>query len=91
MDEITYDDIKREFSPTDLAAYNNLCRSFVEMAEGKTTTQLWDLAQDPSDFRTILDQIHAIRFKYSFLQNCAPFFKVWRPNPQTGVREELTW
>ena len=90
VSEISYSDIEREFSKDDLAKYNSLCRRFVELTDGKNNIELWNMVQDPSELRTILDDIHALRDKYDFLKG-GTFFKVWRLDPNTNQYEEMCW
>lgn len=90
MSEITYGDIEREFSKDDLSKYNSLCKRFVELTDGKNNIELWNMVQDPSELRTILDDIHALREKYDFLKGYM-FFKVWRLNPNSNQYEEMCW
>ena len=90
MGEITYDDIKRLFSKADLAKYDSLCGEFVALTGNKTNIQLWDMAQYPSKLRLVLDEIQALRQKYTFLKGSV-FFKVWRANPKNKQYEEMCW
>jgi hypothetical protein len=89
MSEITYDDIKRQFSVEDLRAYDLLCMEFVKLTANKNNVELWDLVQYSSALRIILDTIHKLRGKYDFL-NGVMFFNVWRMNPNNTI-EEMRW
>ncbi len=88
--KVTYSDIEREFSKDDLFKYNSLCKRFVELRAGKNNIELWNMAQNPSEFRIILDDIHAVRGKYDLLKG-ETFFKVWRFDPNTSQYEEMCW
>ena len=90
MSEITYDDIKRQFSKDDLTRYDLLCGRFVVLTNGKNNIELWNMAQHPSELRIVLDEIHTVRGKYDFLKGDT-FFKVWRFNPNNSQYEELGW
>jgi hypothetical protein len=90
MGEITYNDIKRQFSEEDLRAYDLLCMEFVKLRGNKNNAELWDLVKYESQLRIILDTIHIIREKYDFLKGVI-FFNVWRYNPKTAQKEEISW
>jgi hypothetical protein len=89
MGEITYEDIERNFSKEDLTRYNLLCREFVTLTANKNNAELWNLVQSRSRLWAVLNEIHALRGKYDFL-NGILFFKVWKVNPNTGY-EEVCW
>lgn len=91
MSEITYEDIKRQFSEKDLRAYNLLCKEFVRLTANKNNQELWETVQNPSSaLRIILDTIHKLRGKYDFLKD-VEFFKVWNFNPKNNQYEEMHW
>ena len=90
MAEITYEDIKREFSEEDLVIYNTLCKEFVELADDKNNVELWDMVQPPSRLKTVLDEMHNLRQKYDLLKG-ELFFRVWRFDPKTEEYEEICW
>jgi hypothetical protein len=90
MPKITYADIKNQFSKEDLSRYDILCKKLVAITLGKTNVQLWEMAQTGQEMRNVLDELHAIRARYDFLQD-EKIFKVWSFNIKTKQREELEW
>jgi len=88
MGEITYDDIKRNFSKEDLAQYNSLSKEFVTLVGNKSNSELWNMLQNLCRLRVVLDDIHILRDKYDFSKGSL-FFNVWRMNPSTKKVEEM--
>jgi len=88
--EITYEHIKRAFTPEDLVQYNNLTKELFELMKGKTNHQLWVMAQPGKPMNDILNQISAIRSRYEILKG-RTFFRVWGPNFEKMQNDELAW
>ena len=90
MSKITYEDIRKGFTPEDLARYNSLCGELITLTKGRKDADLWDMAQPGNRLREVLDEVHAIRAKYDFLKG-EIIFRVWTVNLEKKKREELTW
>ena len=90
MAKITYADIKNSFSKEDLSRYDALCKRLIAVTHAKTNVQLWEMAQPGQEMRKILDELHTIRSRYTFLKD-EKIFKVWSFNIKTKQREELEW
>lgn len=88
--KFTYDDIERLFSKDDLSKYDLLCSKFVEFTDGKNNMELWEMVQQPSELRAILEDIERIRNKYDFLKGDV-FFKVWNLDGSAKHYKEICY
>jgi len=91
---ITYDDIEKMFSSEDLAEYNRLCMSFVNLVGDKSKEEQWNMLFDPDyglDLISVLNRIQEIREKYNLP---GTFYRVWRASPLSNDNfeyDEISW
>jgi hypothetical protein len=88
--KVTYTQIKKAFTCKDLNRYNVLCRELIQLTQGKSKSQLWDMAQSGQRMREVLDELHEIRLLYDFLQD-EVLFRVWQINVKEQKIDELKW
>jgi hypothetical protein len=88
--KITYKQIKKAFTRKDLDRYNALCRELIQLANGKSNGQLWDMAQPGLHMREVLDELRDIRSHYDFLRG-EIIFRVWTLNVKDKKIDELVW
>ncbi|MBN1366964.1 MAG: hypothetical protein JW967_03465 [Dehalococcoidales bacterium] len=88
---ITYDDIKNMLSPEDLAKYNEFCRQFARLVEGKNNKQLWEETEKPCELTYALMGIHKLMQKYNLIVEGKPFFKVWKGDVETNRIIVKSW
>jgi len=91
---ITYDDIEKMFSSEDLAEYNRLCMSFVNLVGGKSKEEQWNMLFQPDyglDLISVLNRIQEMREKYNLP---GTFYRVWRASPLSNGNfeyDEISW
>jgi len=91
---ITYDDIEKMFSSEDLAEYNRLCMSFVNLVGDKSKEEQWNMLFDSDyglDLISVLNRIQEMREKYNLP---GTFYRVWRASPQSNDNfeyDEISW
>jgi hypothetical protein len=89
--DITYEDIKKALSQSDLNKYNELCRSFVRLVEGKNNQILWHELEQPCELSSVLENIHQLKKSYGLVIEGKPFFSVWNFDPKTKNRLVKAW
>lgn len=89
--EITYEDIKNTLSPNALTRYNDLCRQFVRLVEGKNNSTLWHELEKQCELSIVLDEIHKIKQDYDLIVVGKPFFSVWQLDPKINSTLKKAW
>ncbi|MCL1886234.1 MAG: hypothetical protein FWF98_05745 [Dehalococcoidia bacterium] len=88
--KVTYKQIKKAFTRKDLDRYNALCRELMQLMQGKSKGQLWDMVQPGQRMREVLDELHDIRARYDLLRD-EVLFRIWTPNIKDSKMDELVW
>jgi len=91
---ITYDDIEKIFSSEDLAEYNRLCLSFVNLIGDKSKEEQWNMLFHPNfglDMMSVLNRIQEMREKYNLP---GVFYRLFRARPLSNGNfeyDEISW